>query len=103
MPSDFEPVDILAQVIGVMNGPARQPQHLLLEFVQDLEFRWWNWLARAGHLHSTSLSSSCPRMRASSNCCARSRQRPANSASMITGSPAYAGDDNRVLATLRCQ
>ena len=36
--ADFQAVDVLAQVIGVMDGPAREPQDLLLEFAQNVEF-----------------------------------------------------------------
>src|SRR5262249_52493004 len=35
--ADFESVGILAQMVGVMDRPAREPEHLLLELAQDLE------------------------------------------------------------------
>ena len=31
MATDFQAVDIVAQMISVMDGPAREPQHLALE------------------------------------------------------------------------
>jgi hypothetical protein len=37
MAADLQAVGALAQVVGVMDGPARQPQHLALEFAQDGE------------------------------------------------------------------
>ncbi len=51
MASDLEAVDALAQVIGVMNGPAREPEHLFLELAQDLELRCRNGFAGAGGGH----------------------------------------------------
>src|SRR5665213_4398083 len=35
MAADFQAVAILAQMIGVVDGPARQPEHLLSQFAQD--------------------------------------------------------------------
>ncbi len=37
MPAHLHAVDVLAQVIGVVDGPAREPQHLVLELAQDRE------------------------------------------------------------------
>src|SRR6266851_10273567 len=55
MPADLEAVDALAQVIGVMNGPAREPEHLFLELAQDRELLGWNWFGSPGHRHGISL------------------------------------------------
>ena len=35
MAADFQPVGIFAHMVGVMDGPARQPQHLALELGED--------------------------------------------------------------------
>ena len=35
VPADLQAVDALAQVVGVVDGPARQPQHLALELAED--------------------------------------------------------------------
>src|SRR5262249_4531151 len=40
--ADFHAVDVIAHVVGVVDGPGREPQHLFLELVQDRK------LARAG-------------------------------------------------------
>ena len=37
MPADLQPVGALADVVGVMDGPAREPEHLLLQFGEDLQ------------------------------------------------------------------
>ena len=37
MAADLQPVDALAQMVGVVDGPARQPQHLALERAEDVE------------------------------------------------------------------
>src|SRR5215813_11656950 len=37
MTADLEAVHALAQVVGVVDGPAREPQHLALELAQDGE------------------------------------------------------------------
>src|SRR6266851_5664940 len=49
MPADLEAVDALAQVIGVMNGPAREPEHLFLELAQDRELGRCNFLIGLVH------------------------------------------------------
>src|SRR5262249_948709 len=56
MPADLHTVDILAQVIGVMDRPARKPQHLLLEFAQKRELVDAGLSSWAGtcHCHLTS-------------------------------------------------
>src|SRR5262249_45742212 len=56
--ADLHAVDVLTQVVSVMDGPAREPQHLFLELVQYRE------LARAGvHLaafgHGRSIIAPC--------------------------------------------
>ena len=48
--ADLQAVGALAQVVGVVDGPAREPEHLLLELVQHLE------LAR-GQMHVPRLRS----------------------------------------------
>ena len=35
--ADLQPVDALAQVVGVVDRPAREPQHLALELAEDGE------------------------------------------------------------------
>ena len=35
VPADLQPVGIVAHMVGVMDGPARQPQHLALELGED--------------------------------------------------------------------
>src|SRR5262249_2659772 len=80
MPADLHAIDVLAQVVGVVDGPARKPQHLLLELAQDRELvRARLGVGAFGHRHSMSralprseMSSSpsllsCPRRRAWSN------------------------------------
>ena len=37
MAADLQAVVVLAQMIGVVDGPARQPEHLLFQFAQDRE------------------------------------------------------------------
>ena len=37
MAADLQPVGVLAQMVGVVDGPARQPQHLAFEFAEDGE------------------------------------------------------------------
>src|SRR5580692_9304040 len=37
MAADFHAVGILAQVIGVVDGPACEPEHLLFQFAQDVD------------------------------------------------------------------
>ena len=37
MAADLQPVGVLAQMIGVMDGPGREPQHLALELGEDGE------------------------------------------------------------------
>ena len=37
MPADLEAVGVLAQMIGVVDHPGREPQHLLLERLQQRE------------------------------------------------------------------
>jgi hypothetical protein len=39
MPSDFQTIDIGAQMIGIVDGPACEPQHLALELAQNLKLR----------------------------------------------------------------
>ena len=39
VPADLQPVDVLAEVIGVVDHPAREPQHLLLELSQERRLR----------------------------------------------------------------
>ena len=43
MSADLQPVDAVTQMIGIVDGPARQPQHLLFQFGQDVD---------AGRLHA---------------------------------------------------
>ena len=37
MPADFQAVGAFAQMIGVMNGPGREPEHFALELGEDLQ------------------------------------------------------------------
>ena len=37
MATDLQAVDIVAQMISVMDGPAREPQHLALELTENLQ------------------------------------------------------------------
>ena len=37
MAADLQAVGVLAHVIGVVDGPAREPEHLALELAQDVE------------------------------------------------------------------
>jgi hypothetical protein len=38
-PADLQPVARFADVVGVMDGPAREPENFLLQFAEDLQFR----------------------------------------------------------------
>jgi hypothetical protein len=40
MPADLESVRALAQMVRVVNGPTRQPQHLAFEFAKHVELVW---------------------------------------------------------------
>ena len=37
MPADLQPVGAFAQMIGMVDGPAREPENFLLEFGQNCE------------------------------------------------------------------
>src|SRR5262245_19946555 len=45
MAADLQSVDVLAQMIGVVDGPAGEPQHLALELAQDGELVWCDGLS----------------------------------------------------------
>src|SRR5665213_470357 len=49
MTADLQPVDALAQVVGVVDGPARQPQDLALELGQDGEIVGGNGVSVVSH------------------------------------------------------
>ncbi len=44
MAADLEAVGIVAQMVGVVDGPARQPEHLALERGQSLQRGLGDWL-----------------------------------------------------------
>ena len=37
MAADLQPIGILAHVIGVMDGPAGEPEHLALQLAEDAQ------------------------------------------------------------------
>src|SRR5262245_42993784 len=37
MPADLQAIDAVADMVGMMDGPAREPEHLALELAQDRE------------------------------------------------------------------
>jgi hypothetical protein len=57
MAADLQPVDALAQVVGIVDRPARQPQHLALELAEDGEVVLRDLLLLLWHSASRS---SCP-------------------------------------------
>ena len=40
MPADLQPVGAFANVVGVMDRPAREPENLFLKFAENAEFRF---------------------------------------------------------------
>src|SRR5262245_60606150 len=55
MAANLQIVGALAQVVGVMDGPAREPQHLLLELRQDAKLLGGR-LSVFGHRHGSALA-----------------------------------------------
>src|SRR5262245_11547546 len=50
MTADLQPVDIFAEVVGVMDRPTRQPQHFLLERTESGQV-FCTDVRRLGHIH----------------------------------------------------
>src|SRR5215470_2860590 len=55
MAADLQTVVVVAQVVGVVDGPARQPEHLLLELAQEGELVHGH-VIEFGHWPASSLS-----------------------------------------------
>src|SRR6516162_5469866 len=49
MPANLEPIGALAQMVGMMDGPTRQPQHLAFEFAEHQELVRGNALCAVVH------------------------------------------------------
>ena len=59
MPADLQPVGAFADVVGVMDRPAREPEHFFLKFAENAEFRFRHRICLTGLSPSVSAFPVC--------------------------------------------